>query len=162
MTTGNCNLARLTMVSLVLSLSLFALVGSTRAQADYIGTVRIFITEPESRYADGLGNPYQFGFLDFALIENIEVKEYDFYEMTVQWNAISAGFSSVVPSNINVVAVVFNEEFEVLDAFPGYGHWFDAHFVDAVAPASVGVPGSNLVTGGFTHPVFLESAGSSG
>ncbi|MFH1686666.1 MAG: hypothetical protein ABIE70_03995 [bacterium] len=147
---------------LVTCLFLLISAGDAQAQADYYGTVRVFITEPVSRFADGLGNPYEFGFLDFALVEEIEVKEYDYYEATADWNAISAGFSSVVPTNIQAVAVVFNAEFEVRDAFPGYGYWFNAHFVDAAAPALIGVPGDNTPHGGLTHTVFLESAGSSG
>lgn len=148
--------------NIVLILLALSIVGNTQAQDDYLGTLRIFITEPVSRYADGLGNPYDYGLLDFALVEEIEVKDYDYYETTVQWNAITAGFSSVVPTNIQAIAVIFSADFEVRDAFPGYGHWFDAHFADAAAPALIGVPGDNTPPGGFTHGAFVEAALSSG
>lgn len=130
--------------------------------SDFNGTVRIFVSEPESRWTDGLGINYDFGFLDFALAEEAEIKQYDLWQQEVVWNAIDAGFGGTDPDNLQIQAVVFRGDSVPTDAYPPYGHWFDAYYADAACAASPGQPGNSTPDGGFTHVVFLELAGSSG
>ena len=127
---------------------------------DYLANVRVFMVEPTSRWTDGLGNPYGFGFLDFALDSEVEIKEYDTWQQTTSWSAIAAGFSGTTPSNMMAIAVVFNHDSSLTDAFPGYGYWFWAHYVDATAAATTTQPGDNTPVSGFTHTEFIEQAGS--
>lgn len=141
-------------VAIVLPLSAFP--------ADYTGTVRVFMVEPTSRWADGNGDAYGFGFLDFALEEAIDLKDYDVWEQTVVFNASLAGFEDVSVSNIMAQAVVFNSEAVETDAFPGYSYMFDAYYTDAVAVATPGTVGLNSEEGGYTHTVWVEQSGSGG
>ncbi len=141
---------------------ILALVFSTASSTDFDGSVRIFVNEPESRWTDGLGETYDFGFLDFALTEEIEVKQHDLWQQELTWNAVAAGFGGTSPDNLQIQAVVFRGDSVPTDGFPPYGHWFDAYYVDAACAASSGQPGSSSSAGGFTHLVFLELAGSSG
>lgn len=129
---------------------------------DFNGTIRIFVNEPESRWIDGLGTSYDFGFLDFALTEEVEIKQYDLWQGEVIWDAVSAGFGGTSPDNLQMQAVVFRGDSVPTDGFPPNGYWFDAYYSDAACAASPGQPGSTLPAGGFTHTVFLELAGSSG
>lgn len=139
-----------------------ALVFSTAWSTDFEGTVRIFVNEPESRWTDGLGATYDYGFLDFALTEGAEIKQYDLWQREVVWDGLAAGFGGTSPDNLQIQAVVFRGDSVPTDGFPPYGHWFDAYYVDAACAASPGQPGSSSPAGGFTHLVFLELAGSSG
>ncbi len=130
--------------------------------ADYTGTVRIFMVEPVSQWTDGNGDPYGFGFLDFALESEIDLKDYDVYEQTVVWNASLAGFENLSESNIMAMVAVFNSDSVETDALPGYEYMFWAHFVDAAAAARPGEIGLNSTDSSFTHTVWVEQSGSGG
>lgn len=145
-----------------LLLILTVILPPSAAAADFDGTVRVFVTEPDSRWTDGLGVNYDYGFLDFALVEQVEVKQYDLWQQEVTWNAVDAGFGGTSPENLRFQAVAFRGDSVPTDGYPPHGHWFDAYYADAACAASPGQPGSNTPDGGFTHVVFLELAGSSG
>ena len=130
--------------------------------ADYTGTVRIFMVEPVSQWTDGNGDPYGFGFLDFALESEIDLKDYDVYEQTVTWNASLAGFENLSESNIMAMVAVFNSDSVETDAFRGYEYMFWAHYVDAAAAARPGEVGLNSTDSSFTHTVWVEQSGSGG
>jgi hypothetical protein len=78
------------------------------------------------------------------------------------WNGAAAGFGDISSANIMVIAAVFNAESHPGFADPPGNGEFIAHYVDATAAATPGHPGSNLVSPGFSHTVFLEEATSSG
>ena len=143
-------------------LSLCVLLPLSVSAADYTGTVRIFMVEPVSQWTDGNGDSYGFGFLDFALEAEIDLKDYDVYEQTVTWNASLAGFENLSESNIMAMVAVFNSDSVETDAFPGYEYWFWAHYVDASAAARPGETGLNSTESGFTHTVWVEQSGSGG
>ncbi len=143
-------------------LSLCVLLPLSVPAADYTGTVRIFMVEPVSQWTDGNGDPYGFGFLDFSLEAEIDLKDYDVYEQTVVWNASLAGFENLSESNIMAMVAVFNSDSVETDAFPGYEYWFWAHNVDAAAAARPGEISLNSTEGGFTHTVWVEQSGSGG
>ncbi|MDH4033470.1 MAG: hypothetical protein OEV80_06680, partial [candidate division Zixibacteria bacterium] len=84
---------------------------------DYSGTIRVFIVEPVSRWADGNGAAYGFGLLDFALVEDVEIKDYEAWEQTVVFNPGESGFT-VSPSNVMAQAVLFNADFIEKDSYP--------------------------------------------
>jgi hypothetical protein len=129
---------------------------------DYTGTLRIYIVEPTSRYTDGLGTPYHFGFLDFALETDLDIKDLGSYEQVVSFDPAALGFSGTSSGNMMAIAVIMNSDYVLRDAFPGFEYWFHAHFVDAVATTTPGLAGNSTPTTGFTHKVFVEQAGSGG
>jgi hypothetical protein len=147
---------------LFLALSAILLSAPAMAQEDYAGTLRLFVVEPESRWTDGLGVPYNFGFIDYALVEILDIKDVDFWNTEFVWNAQITGHAGIEADNLAMAAVVFNAEGITTDAFPPYGHWFEAYYVDASAMAYPNVPGHGDAALGFTHMPFLELAGSSG
>jgi len=151
-------LSKVTLAGLLLS----AIISGVATADDYTGTVRIFMVEPTSRWADGNGDPYGFGFLDFALEENIDLKDYDAWEQTVSFNPSTAGFEDVTEDNIMAMVVVFNSDSVQTDAFPGYEYYFWAYYTDAAAAATPGEIALNSSDGGFSHTVWVEQSGSGG
>lgn len=128
---------------------------------DYAGTIRVFIVEPVSRWADGNGDAYGYGLLDFALQLEVDIKDYEAWEQTVVFNPGLSGFT-VSPSNIMAQAVLFNGDFVETDAFPPYGYLFNAHHTDAAAQVRPGQISSNSTALGFTHTAWVEQSGSGG
>jgi len=126
--------------------------------AEYSGTLRVYVVEPESRWVDHDGHPYHFGFLDFAIVDDITVADPELWDTTVSWSATAAGFSGVTSDNVMVMATLFNLVGHEEDLYPGNGFWFWAYDVDASAAAVHGVSGRNVATTGFSHTVFAEEA----
>ncbi|MFQ5454274.1 MAG: hypothetical protein ACE5D6_08825 [Candidatus Zixiibacteriota bacterium] len=125
-------------------------------RAAYTGKVRIYIVEPTSRWQDSWGNDYEHALLDFALVVDVNIGDLSSWYQTVTWDGTAAGFGDITESNIMAIAVAFNSTSYVEDAYPPYGYWFNAYYVDAAAEATPGVPGQNETATGFTHSVFLE------
>lgn len=128
---------------------------------DYSGTIRVFVVEPVSRWADGNGDAYAFGLLDFALQLEVDIKDYEAWEQTVVFNPGLSGFT-VSPSNIMAQAVLFNIDSVEEDSFPPYGYLFQAHYVDAAAQVRPGQIRANSTALGFTHTAWVEQSGSGG
>lgn len=135
-------------------------VNTTSVQNDspYTGQLRIYIVEPESRWDNYDGDPYYYGFLDFAVDETLSIEYQDTYTNQVTWDAADAGYSNVKENNVMVIASVFNPEVNKGYAYPPFKNPFDAHYVDATAGAKPGEAGSNIVNEDFTHTVFVEEA----
>ncbi len=74
----------------------------------YQGTLRIFMSEPESRYTDQGGKKYEFGFLRFADVVGLNINTGEVYTHEVTWDASNAGFTGVDPDNIVAQAVCFD------------------------------------------------------
>jgi hypothetical protein len=128
---------------------------------DYSGTIRVFIVEPVSRWADGNGDAYSFGMLDFALEMEVDIKDYEAWEQTVVFNPGMSGFT-VSPNNIMAQAVLFNADSVLKDAFPPYGYIFGAHYSDAAAQVRPGQIRASSNALGFTHTAWVEQSGSGG
>ena len=124
----------------------------------YTGFLRVYVVEPTSRWNNYNGNPYHFGFLDFAINEQISIEYLGSYSKQVTWNAQDAGYSNVQENNLMVIAAVFNPDANKGFANPPSKNPFNAHYVDAAAGAAPGHTGSNTVKGNFTHTVFVEEA----
>lgn len=123
----------------------------------YFGTLRVYVVEPSSRWIHPIGGPYDYGFLDFALVRQIEIPDGGTFDSTWTWDAIAAGFPGIEENNIMVMAAVFNWEAHLAYSDPpGNTRPFLAYYVDASAAASPGSPGTNVTTAGFTHSVFIE------
>jgi len=126
--------------------------------APYTGQLRIYVVEPESRWDNKDGDPYHYGFLDFAVDETLSIEYQDTYTNQVTWDASDAGYSNVRENNVIVIATVFNPEVNKGYANPPTKNPFDAHYVDAAAGAEPGETGYNTVNEDFTHTVFVEEA----
>lgn len=125
-------------------------------RADYLGTVRIYIVEPDSRWWDYAAVYYKFGFLDWGLVEAITVPDNGVWRRDVLWDATAAGWSSVGETNIQATVAIFKSSGYTADAYPPNGYWFTAHDADASAAAAPGEIGRNTTDGGYTHTVFVE------
>ncbi|MFO8132311.1 MAG: Ig-like domain-containing protein [Thermoplasmatota archaeon] len=128
--------------------------GST--QMAYSGMLRVYIVEPTSRWDNYDGDPYHFGFLDFAVEEELAIPYGETVERTVTWNPGEAGYSDVSPDNVMAIAAVFNPRAHEGHAYPPFRNPFDAYYVDAAAAAQPGETGRNANDGQFTHTVLVE------
>ena len=101
----------------------------------YHGHLRVYIVEPVSRWNDHDGNPYHFGFLDYAINEDVEIE--NTLAKEVVWNGSVAGYSDITRDNIMVIAALFgSESHSAYSDPPSNTHPFDAHYVDGVAAAT--------------------------
>ena len=132
------------------------------AAEGYTCTVRLYIVEPYSRWQDANLDHFSFGFLDFGMIEEIEVDNGATWMSTVSWTGSSAGFPDITEDNIMVIAVLFNSASTPTDAYPPEGYWFNAHNVDASAASTPGVLGRDTASGSYTHTVFIEEGSETG
>ncbi len=122
----------------------------------YTGTLRIFMSEPESRYTDNYGAKYEFGFLRFADVVGLNINTGEVYTHEVTWDASDAGFTGVDPDNIVAQAVCFDPTPHTNYSDPPTGAPFFAYWADAAAQAAPGVPGQDFKSVDFTHTVFIE------
>ncbi|MFQ5452676.1 MAG: hypothetical protein ACE5D6_00630 [Candidatus Zixiibacteriota bacterium] len=129
-------------------------------RANYNGIVRVFLVEPTSRWQDANGVNFNFGFLDFPLITGVSIADKETWGETVTWDAAAAGYGDITINNIMAIVVVSDAEAHPSDAYPPYGFYYDAYYVDATVSATPGVPGQIAVTPGFTHTVFIEEGTS--
>jgi hypothetical protein len=126
------------------------------AKADYGGTVRVFVVEPTSRWSDSEAKPYDFGFLSFAVQQEISVPYGEKVDIQAIWNGNDFGFGDVTPDNIMVIAVIYNDDPVTAYSDPPSGYPFQAYYVDAAAAAGPGETGYNQTTPTSTHTVFIE------
>ncbi len=84
--------------------------------AEYTGHLRTYITEIVSRYINYDGDPYHFGFLDYAFDVDVVVGANSFWYNEVTWigadhqDLSGDDFGDIDPANILVIASVFNDE----------------------------------------------------
>jgi uncharacterized membrane protein len=83
---------------------------------EYGGHLRTYITEILSRYINYDGNPYHYGFLDYAFNEPITIAAGSFWSNSIIWvgadnqDSLGNDFGDIIPENIMVQAAVFNDE----------------------------------------------------
>jgi hypothetical protein len=128
--------------------------------SEYAGTLRVYIVEPTSRWNNYDGEPYHFGFLDFAVDEKLSIEYLDSYSKQVTWNAQDSDIDNINQNNIMAIAAVFNPQAYEAYANPPRSNPFDAYYVDAAAAATPGNTGYNTKNEEFTHTVFCEEVTS--
>lgn len=78
----------------------------------YLGKIRSYVTEIESRWIDESGNPYHFGFLDYALNKVIFLMPGESKTLTGIFDGISdhggQTFSDITSDNIIVISTISN------------------------------------------------------
>ncbi len=126
------------------------------SKAAYVGTLRIFMSEPVSRYTDRNNAPYEFGFLRFADVAAMNINTGEVYTHQVTWDASDAGFTGVSPDNLVAQAVLYDPAWHTRYSDPPTGSPFFAYWVDAAAQAEPGLPGQDVKSIDFTHTVFVE------
>ena len=83
-------------------------------ESQYNGYIRAFITEIISRYNTSLGDPFHFGFLDFAFNENISINAGSNYTDYIIWNGNEHqdnhgdDFGDIKANNIQLILAVYN------------------------------------------------------
>ena len=120
------------------------------SEAPYTGHLRIYIAEKESRWDDYDGNPYHFGFMDYAYNDVLSIDYLDTFTESITWT------SDIDFNNFIAIAAVFNPISHQGFALPPDKKPFDAYYVDAAAGATPGNTSYNTVTEDFTHTVFAE------
>jgi len=133
----------------------------TGDKAPYGGTLRVYIVEPTSRWADDNNRRYEFGMLDFATIESMSIADGGKHYSVAEWTGAQHGYSNITEDNIMIIGVAFNAQSEVHDAYPPNGYWFSAYYGDAAAGALVDEVGYNTSDLGATHTVFIEEGTAS-
>jgi hypothetical protein len=84
-------------------------------ETQYDGRILAFITEIISRYDTDGGDPYHFGFLDFAFDKNISIGSGGEYTDSTVWNGNDHGdahgddFGDITKGNIQVTMIVFKD-----------------------------------------------------
>lgn len=125
-------------------------------RSDYDGYLRIYVVEPTSRWSDHSARKYEFGFLDFAFDSLISLPYLETFHTTRTWNSADDGFGAIAEDNIMVIAAVFNSEGHQAYSDPPTGAPYTAHYVDAAAASTPGVPGSNYSDATHSHTIFIE------
>ena len=78
----------------------------------YFGKIRSYVTEIESRWIDNFGNPYHFGFLDYALNKFIIIKPGESKTLTGTFDGNSnhgnQTYSDITSDNIIVISTISN------------------------------------------------------
>jgi hypothetical protein len=119
--------------------------------------LKVFVVEDSSRWKDSDNDYYEFGFLAFAVDEDVELTYTDIFTTSVIFNGSQYGYSNIVEDNISVIAVVFDSEWFWANAYPGHsGYMFHAHQVQTSAMAKSGETGYDNHSGGYSHTVFIE------
>ncbi|MFH1892178.1 MAG: PKD domain-containing protein [Candidatus Zixiibacteriota bacterium] len=128
-------------------------------RAAYNGTLRLVITEPNSRWSNSNYHrpQYHYAFIDWALIQNIDLPtEADTFETTVVWDASANGWSGIRFDNVAVVAALFDADWVWRYSNPPSGNPFKAYFVEAATTAQPGEATANFATCDYTHNVLDE------
>jgi len=130
----------------------------TMESQPYEGFLRIYITEPLSRWNNYNGEPYKFGFLDFAYNDQLSIPYQDTFTQTFQWNAADAGFPDIEEDNVMAIVVLMNPMINPGYSKPPMANMFEAHYIDATIGLEPGDTKSDNPGKEYTHTVFLEEA----
>ncbi len=102
---------------------------------DYNGFLKVYVVEPVSRWKDYDGKPYHFGFLDYAVNEDISLAPGEKINKQSIWNGSERGYE-ISKDNIMAIAVVFNANGNTKYSDPPENnHPFTAYYVDACTAA---------------------------
>ena len=108
----------------------------------YTGHLRVYITEIESRYNDYNGNPYPFGFLDYAFNENVEIEAGSTLVKSETWDGaehqdgLGNSFADFKQGNIMVIATVFNSA-QHIQHHPQTPYVYTAYWADQTVGVKV-------------------------
>ena len=96
---------------------------ATLGNPTFNGYVRAYIVEKVSRYNNYDGDPYHFGFLDYAFDESVELDPHEQKQLTTIWTGgdhedkNGDDFSDIDYENINIFVAFFNDESTSTDKY---------------------------------------------
>lgn len=96
---------------------------ATFGDPTFNGYIRAYIVEKVSRYNNYDGDPYHFGFLDYAFEESVELEPHEVKELTTVWTGgdhedkNGDNFSDIDYENINIFVAFFNDESASADKY---------------------------------------------
>ncbi len=96
---------------------------ATLGDPTFNGYIRAYIVEKVSRYNNYDGDPYHFGFLDYAFEESVELEPHEVKELTTVWTGgdhedkNGDDFSDIDYENINIFVAFFNDESASADKY---------------------------------------------
>ena len=96
---------------------------ATLGNPTFNGYVRAYIVEKVSRYNNYDGDPYHFGFLDYAFDESVELEPHQQEQLTTVWTGgdhedkNGDDFSDIDYENINIFVAFFNDESTSTDKY---------------------------------------------
>jgi hypothetical protein len=117
----------------------------------YKGTLRLFVSEPVSRYRNDLGDPHLHGVLGIPLDIPITLNYPDTLKGDLVYNNVD-----MYSNNIEVIGAVYEFAGHTNYSNPPSGNPFTAHWVDAATVGTPGNPGVDEATPPYTHTVFVE------
>lgn len=134
-------------------------VRDVKANPNYTGTLRIFVTEKVSQVDDYSNTAYDYGFIDFAYDAPLDLPYLDSYTDTITWDG--SGVSGLDFANVRMIAACYNPEGERRYSYPDPPNPptfpYQAYPVDATAAADLAQTWANQSDyPGFTHTVFIE------
>ncbi len=101
----------------------------------YKGTLKVYITEINSRWSDWNGDPYTYAFLDYAMNKEIRVNAGENATFSEIWKG---NIASLYPENLWIIAVCFADSSKTQYADPpGNNNKFDAYYADATVATQV-------------------------
>lgn len=113
--------------------------------SSYSGHIKVYIVEKVSRYLNQQSDPYHMGFLDYAFDEDLSIGGNSNWEGEITWvgsehqDSLGNDFGDIVPSNILIIASVFNDAVH-MGSYPPYPNVFVAYYVDQTEAADVVPP----------------------
>lgn len=103
----------------------------------YLGFIKSYVTEIESRWDDFSGNPYHYGFLSFAINKFITLKPQETKTITAQWDGKEdhdgLTFEDIAQNNIVVQSAIFQwipHLTKGYDELPSYTQRFLGFYLD--------------------------------
>ena len=108
----------------------------------YFGKIRSYITEIESRWINFDGNPYHFGFLDFAIDKPILLFPGQTKEFSVTWDGTETHgnqtFSDITEDNIMIISTISHwiPHHRIGYESDEYTQHYLAHYVDQAISAT--------------------------
>jgi hypothetical protein len=117
----------------------------------YQGYLRLFVSQPVSRFKNDHGDPHLHGVLGIPLDIQITLNYPDTLRGELIYND-----TGMYADNIEAIGAVYAFEAHKNYSDPPSGHPFNAHWVDAATVGTPGNPGVDEATLPYTHTVFVE------
>ena len=95
----------------------------TTLNPTFDGFLRAYIAEPVSRYINNDGNPYHFGFLDYAFEQSVELNPHEELVLSTNWTGgehqdlDGNDFSDIDYNNLVIFAALFDDEAGTTDEY---------------------------------------------
>jgi len=128
---------------------------ATLGNPTFDGFLRAYIVEKISRYDNYDGDPYHFGFLDYAFEQSVELNPHEELELTTVWtggdheDANGDDFSDIDYENINIFVAFFNDESTSSDKYSLQSAFAIPPEID-IEPLE-GIQGGNIEIHGTAH-----------